>query len=657
MIDVPAKLKRPRVSERSILLVNMSSSTAISSRLQSHLTEVEANPSTPLDQRLLEEAEVVLAVSPLDQQEHLVLVKQLSTILPRLQQDPTTAASLLTRLLGPSTFMDILSFDPPVDFAAGLAAGDDGASMEPYNRLMLSLLEKAARSSTDAAAVAAQPEILRALVRLWLCTSVVGVASRSSELLLDLLKVDQIVVKDPDSALLEGGGQGLVWKRIFGDRDVYGTIFEACSLKGPSSFKMGKCARTLAQSRLMEWLPTVAAMDWSAVTKSHHSDVESSYAQDGSSMNLLDFAAVQMVDYQEDVLMHRCLIDFYSDLLAITAERGSIAAMTERSPALEYLSSKGLHTRTSMVYLQLPGARVDPVDAMFLYGPAGNYISTYASKFPQHFTSSPMLRQVKERLQKTLDLSAARWAHQESPKHDLHVLSSLPRATLLPGDSDWTSSPLSLLPSKATNADVLLTLATIFHGPEKEIINFPSTSPLAGTGNNSTQTAEASAARSLYFHYLAANPRFFSNIATHAGTVALKDLALSATSCLTAVITANWATEPAFPLPTTVATPESGHLAILAPPALEDTLPYLLKPAQSFANLVGGRGDSESAAYKIASAKYDALEALHGRLQMQVDRTPGEGYEEILATIGKKLAEGLLNREGEVGGSIRTLEL
>ncbi|GAB7363082.1 hypothetical protein MBLNU230_g3374t1 [Neophaeotheca triangularis] len=635
----------------------MSNSAAISSRLQSHLSEVEANPSTPLDQRLLEEAEIVLSVSPLEQQEHFTVVKQLSTLLPQLQQDPTTAASLLTRLLEPFSFGDILSFDPRVDFAAGLAVGeDDGASMEPYSRLMLSLLEKATRSSADAAAVAAQPEVLRALVRLWLCTSVVGVASRSSKFLLDLLRIDQIVVTDPDAAVPEGGGQGLVSKRIFGDRDVYGTIFEACSSKGPSSFKMGKNARTLAQSRFMEWLPTVAALDWNVVTKSQHPDVEAKFAQDGSPMSLLDFAAVQMVDYEGDVLMHRCLIDFYSDLLFTTAGRGPTAAMSEKSPALAYLDARGLHNRTSMVYLQLPGTQVDPVDAMFLYGPAGNYIATYASKFSQRFTASPMLKQVKDRLSATLSLSSSRWAHQESPKHDLHVLASLPRAALLPGDSGWASSPLSLLPSKATNPDVLLTLATIFHGPEREILTFPPTSPLAGLGDDSTRKAEASAARSLYYHYLAANPRFFANIATHADTVALKDLALAAITCLAAVITANWATEPA-PLPTTIATPESGHLAILAPPALEDTLPYLLKPAQSFANLVGGRGDSESAAYKIASAKYDALKAMQTRLRYQVDRTPGEGYEDILATVEKKLAEGPLNREGEVGGNVGTLEL
>lgn len=72
---------------------------------------------------------------------------------------------------------------------------------------------------------------------------------------------------------------------------------------------------------------------------------------------------------------------------------------------------------------------------------------------------------------------------------------------------------------------------------------------------------------------------------------------------------------------------------------------------------MGGRGDTESAAYKIAAAKFDALKAFHSRLQGEVQRTPGEGYEEILTTIAKRLAEGPLSREGEVGGRIGTLEL
>ena len=168
---------------------------------------------------------------------------------------------------------------------------------------------------------------------------------------------------------------------------------------------------------------------------------------------------------------------------------------------------------------------------------------------------------------------------------------------------------------------------------------------------------EAAAARSLYFSYLQQNPNFWSHVTTHADTVALKDLALAAINCLHAVITANWSTKPDMPSATRIATPESGHLAILSPPALEYALPYLLKPPQTFSNLVGGRGDSESAAYKIAAAKFDAVRALQGRIRAQAEKQPGQGFEEISRTLEKRVAEGPLSRAGEVGGRVATMEL
>jgi hypothetical protein len=216
---------------------------------------------------------------------------------------------------------------------------------------------------------------------------------------------------------------------------------------------------------------------------------------------------------------------------------------------------------------------------------------------------------------------------------------------------------LSLLPTKATNPDVLNTLATIFHGPPRKIITFPATSPLTDEPGPQEEL-NAAAARALYMNYLANNSRFWSDIVSHADTVALKELALSALNCLRAVITANWSTKPSLSLPSSsMVTPPSGHLAILSPPALEYTLPYLIKPAQSFANLVGGRGDSESSAYKIATAKWDSLKALHGALVTQVELDPGQGYEDILATLSKRLAEGPMSQDGEIGGRIDTVQL
>lgn len=575
----------------------------------------------------------------------VALVVSLSALLPTLQQDPSPAVNLLLRLVKDYSYGDILKLGS-VPFTDGLAVGE---YMVSFNRLILTILEKATHNAADAASVAGLLDTVLALVRLWLCTSDTGVASQASQVLLDLLKVDQ-EIKDPD-ARLPAGGQGLIWKRIFGDRHVYRTFFEACSLTGPSDVKLSKNERTLAQARLMEWLPKVGAMDWDAISRGHHADVESQYKCE----SLLEFAVSRMVDTKDDVLMHQCLINFFSDILNATKPTIRLPGSATDSAGLRYLIAQGVHSRTTALYVQLPGVQLDPLESMFLYGPAANYIATYASAYPEHFIASQLPKQVSDRLGAALNLSAAKWAHAESPKHDLHLLASLPRRALLAtsGTEGWRSSPLSLLPSKATNPDVLNTLATVFHGPPRDVTFQPGSTLEADPGTKQ----EAAEARALYYNYLANNQRFWSDILTHADTVALKDLALAAINCLTSVITANWSEEPSPSVPTSIATPASGHLAILSPPALEYTLPYLLKPPQTFANLVGGRGDTESAAYKIAIAKFDALRAFNSRLMVQVEQTPGEGYEDILATINKRLAEGPLSREGEVGDRIGTLEL
>jgi hypothetical protein len=93
-----------------------------SSRLNTHLSELQANPATAIDTRLFEEAELVLP-EYISQQETFTLVQQLSALLQDIQQNPTPAVNLLIRLLNPFAFSDVLSFDPPVNFAVGLDVG------------------------------------------------------------------------------------------------------------------------------------------------------------------------------------------------------------------------------------------------------------------------------------------------------------------------------------------------------------------------------------------------------------------------------------------------------------------------------------------------------------------------------------------------------
>ncbi|KXT05718.1 hypothetical protein AC579_1597 [Pseudocercospora musae] len=619
-------------------------SQSLIARVQDNIQASTNDPSVALDARLFEEAELVLAET-LSAAQKSSLVVSLSALLPTCRQDPAPAANLLLRLLKHYSYGDILKF-VHVPFESGLLLGEH---MTSYNRLIIAILQKATTNAADAASVAGLLDTMKLLVRLWLCTNDTGVAAQCSQLLLDLLKVDQQIKHDLDSHI-PAGGQALVWKRIFGDRNVYREFFWACANSHSDPVKLSKAMRTIAQARLMEWLPKVATMDWNVLSHSHHDDVEAEFDSKGG---LLGFATLHMVDTSDDLLTYRCLIDFYSDLLDATKPEMRLPGYATESQGLKYLVAHGVHAKTARIYLQLPGAHVDPLESMFLYGPAANYIATYASNYPEHFLSSQMPQQVNDRLREAFELSPGKWAHQESPKHDLHLLASLPRKSLLASFGGGRPSPLLQLPSRATNPDVLNTLAAIFRGPDRDVIF----SPCESAQQDPSIRQEAAEARALYFTYLASNESLWRDIALHADTVALKDLALSAINVLSSVITANWSTESDIPLPSTIATPESGHLALLAPPALEYALPYLMAPPKTFGNLVGGRGDAESSAYKIACAKFDALRAFHSRLVVQVERSPGEGYDDILATIQKRLAEGPLSREGEVGGRIGTLEL
>ncbi|GAB7339527.1 hypothetical protein MBLNU457_6141t1 [Dothideomycetes sp. NU457] len=635
-------------------------------QLEQHLDALQSDPTTPIDERLFESCGLVLG-RQISQQDSIALITRLANQVPQLQQDPSPAINLLTVLLEPYSFSQISSLGTNVDYVNGL----DVRALA-YNRLLLALLRKASLSATDTATVAGQPEIAASLVRLWLCTPDAGIAEDAGNVMLQLLTVDQEQPVESAAASGTAHGQGLFWKRLFHDHDVYSTFFAACSFKSrDAAFDLTKSQRTLAQARLLEWLPKVGALEWTAVSKSHNSDIEKQH-MNTTDPSLLTFAAKHMVDYKDDVLMHKCLIEFYSDLITTVKQKETTTPAL--SVSLDFLLKQGLHDRAGSFYLDPTNPKHDPLDLHFLYGSSANYVASYGSNYASHFLSSSTREQTVKRLCQSLDLSPGKWAHQESPKHDLHVLASIPRVALLPrgpGNRGWSSSPLSLLPSQGTNPDALNTLAAVFHGPRRnETITYPQQSPMKDHTDPAGES-EAQAARALYYLYLNYNPRLFSDLVAHAETVALKDHALAAINVICAVITAKWAALPAsaegntpseadlqswLPTPPT-ATPAHGVQAILAPPSLEYTLPYLIKPAQSFANLVGGRGDVESAAYKIASAKFDALRALHDNLEDIARSEPGQGYEDILNTLQKRITQGPMSREGEVGGQIATMEL
>lgn len=287
----------------------MATSDPLLTQLESHLQHLEDNPSTMLDSRLFESCSLALGQT-ISKDVSATVATRLSKILPTLQTDPTPAIQFLISLLQPFSFSDILSLDAAIDFVAGL---DERAT--PYNHLMLALIKKATASATDAATIAARPEIVLSLVKLWLSTHDAGIAQEAGNILLALLAVDQVSPPGSGEDSLPAHSQGLMWKRVFGDQDIYALIFSICSLRSrESTTTLSKSQRTLAQARLLEWLSAVGALNWNAITKNHHPSVESQYL-DGKGEGLLYFASVCMVDVKDDVLMHRCLIEFFADLI------------------------------------------------------------------------------------------------------------------------------------------------------------------------------------------------------------------------------------------------------------------------------------------------------------------------------------------------------
>jgi hypothetical protein len=578
----------------------------------------------------------------------------------------------------------------------------------PVNILALSLLEKAALSPSDAAIVAGMKEVVSELVILWLCTPDTEVAEKARGVLESLLEVDcgtsdagDIDVNMEDSGSTggkNGRGQGLMWRRIFGDRDIYSLLFSLCSLKtaGTGEGQRGKREKTLSQARLLGLLQRLAALDFGTITHSHHPDLEASYGLRNDREGFLDFAAIHMVDTKDDVLMHMTLIDFFAELLKGTSHpdtnmSSSIASLSlspSSSSSLDFLVSRGLHDRVSSYYLDPASENLDPLDVTFLSSRAATYLSVYATYYPSHLltavragSGTSVLDSILSRISGAL---ASRSLRQGAPSHDLHLLTCHPRATLLPRIPPnasslprdlWKSSPVSLITLQRAGPEYLNTLATLFHGPSPatgEVITYSSPSPEPQMPP--TLASEAAAARALYTLYLAKEPSFYKILIGFADVVALKDTAIAALNLLSAIITANWE-----PLPSSVAEntpslatlptedqlisllppsahpppPPSGISAMLSEPALGTVIPYLLAPAQSFSNLVGGRGDAESAAYKVAVAKFGAAKKLFDGLK---GNTSSEAIQ-LRPLFAERVARGPWASEGRPGEHIASMEL
>ncbi|THC95723.1 hypothetical protein EYZ11_004801 [Aspergillus tanneri] len=621
-----------------------------------HFQQIQDDPSIRLDQPLLDKLKLELTEDT-DRRVPATLLTHISQLLPLLQEDPSPVTTLATKATTYFSFTELRSIDPPIDFIAGFKAPSP-----PINLLALSLLSKAGKVPSDAAIVAGDSKLVASLVDLWLSTSSTAVAQAALDAIWALLEIDLAsplengISHDGDETV---GGQGLMWRRMFTDKGVYGRLFSFCDLADDTQGSLPRREKTLAQGRLMGFLVKAGRLRWDIISSSQIPEVEARH----SSKSLLHFAACQMVD-QSDVLMHMTLLNFFHDLLEIDAP-GLMArtfvqsASTFSSPALDFLIAHNLHTTLLGYYLD--ESKLDPVDLNYLCGPIMAYVAQYAELYPNHFLQNPqsLLDRILSRIAASLAISSSQWAHGPIPSGQLNVLSCLPRVMLVEASKQGVN-PVLALPTSPASKEALDALGKILHGPSK--LDLTDSIELNASGQTPTDWhREAAAARVLYFMYLNHRSSFWTDIVVAADLLAMKDISLAAISLMRSIITANWhvlssdvtSSVPGstrYQLPSEEGLgrlspasqgmlPSSGAWAALTPPALTTLLPYLFKPPRSYAEFVGGgAGDVQNAVWKVATAKYEALVALYECLG-DIDETV-PGFEDIVRTLKQRVNEG-----------------
>ena len=309
----------------------MATPFAVLTDLSAHLQAVESDPTTQLNTELLEQCELFTSTPEYRNRiwtETQPLFLQIAALLPQLQQDPSPLVRFITKLAGPYRFEDIKDVD--FEIALDLQA-------TPFHGLILSLLEKATASSAGTQALANRPGVVASVVRLWLCTQDTGVATQAEDLLVSLLRASKnepLSIGGEDTGHIHGTGP--MWRRLFNDQDIRSLYYYHTALKKLSSSPLpilSKRDKTIAQARLLSWLPRVGALHWDTLVASHTIDVEREVGL-SDNQGLLHYAATKMVDTEDDMLMYMTLINFFSVLIT----------MVKTHPHLTYVDYYSLST-------------------------------------------------------------------------------------------------------------------------------------------------------------------------------------------------------------------------------------------------------------------------------------------------------------------------
>lgn len=289
-----------------------------------HLDNVRANPTTTtLDEELLRRASRN-ADSHTPRTTLWQILAQGESTLQTLQQDPRPLTRLLEQVVLSLPFNELKETITSEKLEEGLRS-----PVVPIQLLILAYLLKAADSPSGAAFVACSPSLTSTLITTWLSSESTEVADKSLDAITALLDVDSpststFVVAQAASG--EAHGQGLLWRRIFSDAQVYALLFEWTSLtnsKHDVSTKKGLQQATISQGRLFDCIARLAQIEWSQITTSSLPDIERPFMKGNGTTQpfggILRYAATDMID-PNDYLMEVLRQDFFVKLLGVVGE-------------------------------------------------------------------------------------------------------------------------------------------------------------------------------------------------------------------------------------------------------------------------------------------------------------------------------------------------
>ncbi|KAK0621788.1 hypothetical protein B0T17DRAFT_535078 [Bombardia bombarda] len=281
--------------------------------LSTHLDDLALDPSLPLNPKLFDDVELQLTETNTPPLIPRFLPRLTSLLQTYNVHDPTIIASLTTKLLRPLSFTQILG---PLAPEASLIQALE-SPLPAANLLAMTVLHKAAaaRSPTDVAILSTMPALVAAFIRRWLAAPQVELAPPARPR-------NGVYTAENDLVLRRVAGQGKMWRRVLGDKGVYGLLVDLCAGRHADTATDAR-QLSLAQGRVLRVLPRLAALDIRAVSKSEFQaavGLTNGHQENGdgganghgprSGEGLLQFAALHMVD-KSDVLLHLSLVDFF----------------------------------------------------------------------------------------------------------------------------------------------------------------------------------------------------------------------------------------------------------------------------------------------------------------------------------------------------------